>query len=930
MSVRALPLAFLGLACSLATAQADEPKPISSDEAAFFESRIRPVLVENCQSCHGPEKQKSGLRLDSREAMVKGGAEGPALVAADPGSSPILDVLSHDGDIKMPPKKKLQDAVIADLTQWVKQGAPWPEDKNKTAAVDPALTHWAFQPVANPAPPAVKDEAWPRSSIDRFVLAKLEARGLQPSPPASRLSLIRRATFDLIGLPPTAEEVRDFEADSRPTPEAFSAVIDRLLASPHYGERWGRHWLDVARYADTKGYVFLDEADYPWAYAYRDWVVRSLNEDLPYNEFLIRQIAADRLPLGEDKRDLAAMGFLTVGSRFMNNNEDILDDRIDVVTRGLMGLTVSCARCHDHKFDPIPTADYYSLYGVFASSSEPKVPPFFEPPPQTPEFAKYSAELVQLEKKLTEYVDEQHEELVQSARSRLTDYLLAVLKSAAQPDTGNFMQIAEKGDLNPVMLERWRQSLDRSRASHNPVFAPWYELSTLPKEGFADRARSLIERWQTRADSAKPINPLVLSALASQPPGTVEDLARIYGKTLNSTESIWQDYSRRAALNGQTPSSHPDLAHEELRLVFHGPDSAPSLARNAASDLALLPDRASQAEYKKRLQAVEAFRVRGPGAPARAMVLEESKNPVNPRIFRRGNPGNQGEEVPRRFLKVIEGDQRQPFREGSGRLELARAIASPTNPLTPRVLVNRVWMAHFGKPIVGTPGDFGLRSDPPSHPELLDHLAGDFVAGGWSLKALHRKMMLSAAYQQGSEDRPEARGVDPENSLLWRMNRQRLDFESTRDALLAASGRLDPSIGGPPAPDILASGTFRRTIYGKIDRLMLPGVYRAFDFPDTNATNPKRDNTTVAPQALFLMNHPFSIEAARALASRPEIAGEQDLSKRVDTLYHRIYGRSPRDEELALARDFLQGADADAWGFYIQGLLIANEFVFVD
>jgi hypothetical protein len=440
----------------------------------------------------------------------------------------------------------------------------------------------------------------------------------------------------------------------------------------------------------------------------------------------------------------------------------------------------------------------------------------------------------------------------------------------------------------------------------------------------------MIAEWSSRPDPSRPINPLILRALENEPPRSLVHAARTIGRELNRVEAIWQDYSRRSTLNGSPATSLPDPALEELRLVFHAADAPPDVPFNPTGGLTLLPDRASQGQFKTLLSAVETWRATGPGAPPRAMVLEDVAKPFNSRVFHRGNPGNQGDEAPRRFLKVIAGETRPPFYDGSGRLELARAITATDNPLTARVLVNRVWMHHFGAPIVGTPGDFGLRSDPPTHPELLDHLARAFMSDGWSLKRLHRRILLTSAYQQSSDDRSDAKAIDPENTLLWKMNRRRLDFESTRDTLLAVSGRLDRTIGGPPVADVLAASSNRRTLYGKIDRLTLPGLYRAFDYPDPSTSNPRRDQTTVAPQALFLMNHPFAIDAARAMLKRPDVAGEADLSQRVDRLYHLCYGRTPRAEETAVARAFLADGSAANWEQYVQALLIANEFVFID
>src|SRR5262245_49829188 len=359
----------LGAAMGVAADGKRPDRPPTAEQAEFFEKHVRPVLAENCLSCHGPKKQMSGLRLDSREAVLAGGDNGPAIRLGDPDRSPLIQAIRHQGERKMPPKKRLAAAQVDALVAWVKMGAPWPASRPiPVVEADVWKRHWAFQPVANPTPPNVKQTDWPRTTIDRFILSRLEAKGLRPSAAADRRTLLRRVTFDLTGLPPTPGEVAAFEADR--SPDAWAKVIDRLLSAPHYGERWGRHWLDVARYADTKGYVFFEESEYPWAWTYRDYVIRAFNDDLPYDRFLVEQLAADRLVAKgqSDRRALTAMGFLTLGGRFMSNVHDILDDRLDVVTRGLLGLTVTCARCHDHKFDPIPSRDYYSLYGVFASS----------------------------------------------------------------------------------------------------------------------------------------------------------------------------------------------------------------------------------------------------------------------------------------------------------------------------------------------------------------------------------------------------------------------------------------------------------------------------------------------------------------------------------------------------------------------------------
>jgi hypothetical protein len=795
-----------------------------------------------------------------------------------------------------------------------------------TCAADPWQKHWAYQPVANPALPQVKERDWPQTSIDNFILAKLEEQGLRPSPAADRRTLLRRATFDVIGLPPTPEETAGFETDA--SPDAFARVVDRLLASPHFGERWGRYWLDIARYADTKGYVFFEENKFPWAYTYRDYVIRSFNDDLPYDQFILQQLAADKLPLGKDRRSLAALGFITLGGRFMNNQQDILDDRIDVVTRGLMGLTVTCARCHDHKFDPIPTQDYYSLYGVFAGSVEPVVPPLLEDPPDTEIYVAFDKELKAREKKLSDLVEGRFAQLVTDARTRAAAYLVAANVIRDHPIGEDFMFVADGGDLNPTMIVRWKDYLAQTRSSHHSVFAPWNALAVLSEKEFAEKSPAVLDQLR-KEESEKRINPLVARALAEKSPRTLAEAADIYGTLLNAVEKKWQDELKEAAAQGRpVPTALADAAEEELREVFHGPKAPANVARTELSDLQILPDRPSQDRLKELLKAVEQWRATGPGAPARAMSLEDSAVPYEPHVFRRGNPNLLGKAVPRQFLRVLSGDKRQPFTQGSGRLELAQAIVDRKNPLTARVFVNRVWQHYFGTGLVPTPSDFGMRSEPPANTQLLDHLASYFMDNGWSIKKLHRLILLSGVYQQQSHDRPECCKLDPENSLCWKMNRRRLDYEATRDALLAVSGRLNEQLGGP-SRDILAPQETRRTVYAHIDRLSLPAVLRTFDVPSPDTSSPQRDSTTVAPQALFFLNSAFVQVCHQGTMQRPEIRDEIDAAKRIDRLYRLLFARPPAKEELDLARQFLEESNG-AWERYVQALLITNEFVFVD
>jgi hypothetical protein len=652
----------------------------------------------------------------------------------------------------------------------------------------------------------------------------------------------------------------------------------------------------------------------------------------------------------------------------MSNVHDIFDDRIDVVTRGLLGLTVTCARCHDHKYDPIPQADYYSLYGVFRSSSEPTVPPAFQKIPETEEYEYYELELAARRTRLDQFLTRKHTELVSGARTRIAEYLLAAHASRDQPSTEDFMLLIPQGDIHPTVVQRYWLYLQKTRRQHDPVWAPWHALAAIPEAEFAAKSPGVCAELAARNDPARPLNPLVAQALAAKPPQTMKEVAERYSELLGRIDKQWQESVSEAQAAGQpAPTGLANANEEQLRLVFYSPDAPANVPMVTGwGVLTLLPDREAQGEYQKLIKDLESWMIHGPQAPPRAMVLVDDPAPYEPRIFLRGNPNRTGDAIPREFIGFLSEDRR-PFQQGSGRLELARAIASRDNPLTARVLVNRVWLHHFGAGLVRTPSDFGVRSEPPSHAELLDYLAATFMDQGWSIKKLHRQIMLSAVYQQTSSSVPPLRKggpggvgsisdlgfgisdlelpkseirnsksaslVDPENRLLWRFPRRRLDFEALRDALLAVSGTLDDKIGGPSVN--LLAGSNRRSVYGFIDRLALPGLLRTFDYPSPDSTSAQRDNTTVAPQALYLMNGPLALDCARKALARPEIAGEKDSLRRIDLLHKLLFSRPATDEDRRIADEFF-GPDPssrdsqDFWERYVHALLLTNEFAFVD
>jgi hypothetical protein len=837
--------------------------PLSAEQVEFFEKKIRPIFVERCYKCHSAaaEKVKGGLLLDSREGLLKGGDSGPAIVPGEPEKSVLIKALRQTDELRMPMKEKLPDDQIADFVAWVKMGAPDPRiTSSAPAAAHPAAPSlaearkfWAFQPPRETLPPIVR-AAWCRTPIDNFILAKLEEKKMAPAPEADKRTLLRRVTLDLTGLPPSPEEAESFQKDE--APDAFEKAVDRLLASPRYGERWGRHWLDVARYADTKEWVVDEERRLPYPYTYRDWVIKAINDDVPYDRFLTLQIAADRVVKGDDKSDLAALGFLTVGRSFLNRQPDIIDDRIDVISRGLLGLTVTCARCHDHKYDPIPTKDYYSLYGVLASSGVPKELPLLGAPRMSPEYAAYLKELGARDAEISKFKEMRRVEISATFRTaaQISAYLLAAHESKGKPD-----EEAKAAGLNAAILKRWIVWL----ATNPPDLAVWRAFATGPVEELSEHLSGA---------------PSALALAFAEPPGSLREAADRYGRIL--TEDAFKPLLTAA----EFPSSIPIA---EIDGFLTGDD---------------------RGKLKGLRRKVEELHHHA-GAPPRAMTLEESATPHAPRVFVRGNPGLPGDEVPRQFLAILSPDDRKPYKDG-GRLELAKAIASAENPLTARVFVNRVWTQHFGAGLVRTPSNFGVRGDAPTHPELLDWLARAFVADGWSMKRLHRMIVLSSAYRQSTRDHPEYRKADPLNLLLWHQNRRRLDLESMRDSLLAVSGTLDLTMGGRSVELSTAPFSARRTVYGHIDRLNLSNLYKTFDFAIPDMHSPQRFVTTIPQQALFMMNSPFIMEQAGLLAGQSDVQREDKPEKRVQAIYRRVLGRNATAKEIALGVTYVQSASS--------------------
>ncbi len=756
--------------------------------------------------------------------------------------------------------------------------------------------HWAFKLVKRPVVPSV-DSAWPNGNIDRFVLARLYENGMQPAKRADSRTLIRRLFFDLAGIPPTPEEVEEFINSI--SPNAYYELVDRLLASPRFGERWARHWLDVARYADTKGYLAGNEARlFTHSYTYRDYVIDAFNNDLPFDRFLVEQLAADKLDLGTEKMPLAAMGFLTLGRRFLNNPHDIIDDRIDVVTRGMMGLTVSCARCHDHKYDPIPIADYYSLYGVFSSSQEPKEKPFISDSIDPIQRALFRKERKRREDNLKNYEKEQYARIRKQVKQRTGDYIWAAHR-AAKVESGKIDELARKSKLDPDVTRRWMSYLAKRQKLNDPVFAPWFALVKLDEKSFAKEAGQALE------DECLDKSPEVLKKALAQEK-TLKESAKTLGKILFEA----------------------DESRSNLRRVVYS-DSSP--AHLSDGDVWRIMEVAGKEGIRLRRRQFDEVEGEHPGAPNRAMVLLDKQSPGDAYIFLRGNPGLRGEKVPRRFLQVLSRGERRSFTDGSGRLEMAREIASPNNPLTARVLVNRVWLQLFGQGMVKTPSDFGVRAESPSHPQLLDHLAVEFVASDWSIKQLIRSIVFSATYQQGETEFSHYADRDPSNQLLWQMNRRRLDFESMRDSVLMVAGNLDLKQGGRSEKIENKSTANRRTIYGFVDRQNLPSLFRTFDFAGPDTTCSRRFTTTIPQQPLYLLNSPFIEAQAKHMADSESVHAEKG-EERIRMMFQLVYQREPKAWELESAKAFIDEFEpaAEAWERFGQALLVSNELMFID
>jgi hypothetical protein len=908
-----------------------------------FSTQIRPILAEYCLHCHGhDEGQVQGnLRLDTREGAVPSAIQPHA-----PDRSELMARVSSDDDaLRMPPPdtgKQLTEAQVETLRKWIEQGAPYEQ-------------HWAFRPIEAPTPPPIQSTA--NTDIDRFIVHRLKTAGMQLSPPVDKRRWLRRASYDLHGLPPTDEEMDSFLSDD--SSDAFSKVIDRLLDSPRYGQRWGRYWLDIARYADTHGGAAIGFTRFPFSYTYRDYVIDAFNRDVPYDRMIHEQLAADQLGLAETDPSLAGLGFLTVGMQYRSRH-DLIDDQIDVVSRGLMGLTVACARCHDHKYDPIPTAEYYALYATLASSRAPRELPTVGEPSDSDSYRTYQSELARRQRTTDDMGRDQIAVMQSRLRAQVGLYLRELVKGTPEQDVSAAFLSYRTDDVRPLVLNRWREYL-RTMADDDPVFGPWVQLSRIEPHHFADRYAEFLQRMsEENGDPSKWVephslgtstpkwNPLVVRSLQDSRASDMNAIADAYGKLFAETHKKWMQSVIEATVEAESPEKlipdedprHAEInspIYQQLRHHLYHEGTPTVMPADVAAGLL---NRTIHDDFRGKEGAIQSLHLDSPGSPPRAMVLKESGGEGPFHLFRRGNPVDRGPRVHPGFLTL--GSQSEPpsYPSENLRLALARRITDPSNPLTRRVIVNWVWQHHFGLGLVRSPDDFGTRGESPTHPELLDYLASIFLEDGWSIKKLHRRIMLTDAYRQAAIENPDYRSLDPDNRLLWRMPLRRLDMEAMRDAMLVVAMELDDSLRGRPFDLAAQPAIHRRSVYAFINRDIVSNFSSTFDAANPNACTAKRPDTTVPQQTLYALNSEFVQDRADSLArkSLEQAQGDTDEA-RIAWMIRRAWGREPTAEEIARMLAFLrsgggerpsEGWPAQRWGRLAHVLLASNEFMFID
>ena len=906
----------------------------------FFESRIRPLLAERCAVCHSDKAKMAGLDLMSAEGFARGADTGLLVDGADIEKSRLVRAVRYQSDIKMPPTGKLAGADIQAIEQWVLWGAPWPEPTEaedrprqageKAAALDGA-DHWAFQPLSPVEPPTVENLHWAQSPVDRFILAELEEGGIEPATGAGKLTLLRRAKFDLHGLPPTETEINMFLADTGQG--AFARLVDRLLASPRYGERWGRHWLDVARYATSTG---VDEDHrYPDAWRYRDYVIDAFNRDLPYDKFVREQIAGDLQPAFEpgtvNVNGITATGFLALGPKAIAQQDrvqmvyDVVDEQIDTVSKAFMGLTIACSRCHDHKFDPVLTTDYYSLASIFASTKtyadlsleEGNVVQFhMEPLIPREVYQRYRSHRDRIDavKKRIESILESAaiDHMEDQLLPRMVDYMAAARRVYVEGE--DIDELARAADLDPATVKKWAEYLDPGDQLRL-YLKDWHDANATTARGVAEEYRKAFAassaEWRGKVTSWK------------------KDVLRAYE-------------SRKPAPQKPLTDGFKNRVHEEAALKEGGPFYLDTEQRAA-----ILSAELRDLVGKLRSEQAELEAASPPRPPMASAVIDGEI--VDQPVFIRGSHHNHGRIVPKIFPVVLAGRDQNPVTQGSGRRELADWLVTGNAALTSRVMVNRIWLWHFGEGLVRTPNNFGKVGERPTHPALLDFLARKFIDMGWSIKQMHRRIMTSRTYRMSSRPTSQALKLDPSNRLWSRFNRRRLSIEEMRDSVLALGGSLDLTMGGtlqpelgdsikgsssPDPPYLAPEDTNRRTVYLPLYRNRLPKLLGLFDFVDATSSTAQRFQTNVAPQGLFAMNSGFLDDRALGFAQRL-LDGPGDDSERVELAYRLALTRPPLVEERRRMENFVSGYPEPskkpaAWQGLCRVLMASNEFHYVD
>ena len=937
-----MPFRLLRFVCLAAVVSAVGPSSLSAQDRGrdFFETKIRPVLVRECYGCHSSKAKgiKGGLRLDTRRGLRRGGDSGPAVVPKKVGDSLLISALKHE-TFEMPPKGKLPGRVIADFVKWIEMGAPdprgdMPPSGAQTSRPKTDANFWAFQPPRDSQPPRVKDKSWPSSNVDRFILAKLETAGLTPASDAPRSALLRRAYFTLIGLPPTPEEIIAFEQDS--SDQAFAKVIDRLLDSPHFGERWGRHWLDVARYAESSGGGRTQLFKRAWRY--RDYVIRSFNADKPFNQFAAEQIAGDLMPstsAADRAEKITALGFLVLGptNYELQDKEllrmEVVDEQIDTMGRAFLGLTIGCARCHDHKFDPIPTRDYYALAGIFRSTKTltpgnvsgwvERELPVEEDRRQA--LVAYKNKLAPLEKRLAQVQAElkkasggQPKRLVSSALPGI------VMDDRQAKHVGNWMKSTSVATYIDEGYIHDRSANDgRMAISFAPKLphAGRFEVRIAYTAGTNRAARTPIT--VVHADGTKTIR--VDQRKRPKTDGVFHSLGK-FRFTKGTAGSVTV---------GTADARGVVIADAVQFLPLDGPVAQPTKKQQPQNKRELARLRQLVQRLNKQ---INGLKKEAPPAPEKAMSVRDEQETGDFHVCIRGNVHNLGERVARGALSVITPKPLDVADKQSGRLQLAEWLTQPDNPLFARVMVNRVWTHLFGVGLVRTPDNFGQMGERPSHPALLDHLAVEFAQDGWSIKRLIRRIMLSHVYRIDSVPDDRAGRADPENRLLARAHRRRLDAESIRDAMLAISGELDQTRFGSSIPAKVTTelgfsfATKRRSVYVPVFRNTLLDLFEVFDFADPNLVVGLRNTSAVPTQALFMMNSPFVAEQSEKTADRlVQQAAKQNTTLQVDAVYRTVLGRAPSAREEAITRKHVAAPVTSAkWADVVQALFGSVDF----